>query len=647
MFHARWVVFGYALALSAWTGVGAAAAPVGTAFTYQGQLKQDGAPENGNFDMEFRLFDAATLGNQIGNPVTLNGVAVSNGLFTVILNDTGQFGSNAFNGEARWLQITVGGTPLSPRQKLTLTPYAARSLAPWLTSGTDISYSGGKVGIGTSNPNAPLELVASNELAAVIRRVDVADTTTVDLLDLRASTTGTPQPGFGGSLTWRLLASNGASASVGTIDAVWVDPNIATLKADMLFKTRGGGNVFERMRITNNGNVGIGDASPAATLTVGEGDKFQVSGTQGDVTFTDDLASITFPATDATNAPMIYMFASGTTNGNRMVLAHSLLFPTWGLQYEDTSDKFHFLRSGTEVMTVDLGGSRVGIGTTAPGYLLDVGGRMRVREGSATAGIWFYQTTPAADRAFVGMYDDDTVGLYGGTGASWILLMDTTTGNVGIDTAAPEARLHIINGTDSEPVGGGFLVIGGTTSTNISIDNNEIMARNNGAVSTLYLNNGGGNVVIAPGATTTVSVLAITGADLAEKFPVSEKVEPGMVMEIDPDKPGQLRLARGVYNRRVAGVVSGANGLSAGAILGNLPGSENSPPIALSGRVWVHCDTSNGAIEPGDLLTTSDAPGHAMKVTDFSRAQGAIIGKAITGLEIGGAGLVLVLVSLQ
>ena len=225
--------------------------------------------------------------------------------------------------------------------------------------------------------------------------------------------------------------------------------------------------------------------------------------------------------------------------------------------------------------------------------------------------------------------------------------MDTTTGNVGIDTAAPEARLHIINGTDSEPVGGGFLVIGGTTSTNISIDNNEIMARNNGAVSTLYLNNGGGNVVIAPGATTTVSVLAITGADLAEKFPVSEKVEPGMVMEIDPDKPGQLRLARGVYNRRVAGVVSGANGLSAGAILGNLPGSENSPPIALSGRVWVHCDTSNGAIEPGDLLTTSDAPGHAMKVTDFSRAQGAIIGKAITGLEIGGAGLVLVLVSLQ
>jgi hypothetical protein len=81
---------------------------------------------------------------------------------------------------------------------------------------------------------------------------------------------------------------------------------------------------------------------------------------------------------------------------------------------------------------------------------------MRVREGTSTAGIWFYQTTPAADRAFVGMYDDDTLGLYGSTGAGWGLLMDTTTGNVGIDTGTPVARLHIVNGTDSEPSGGGF-----------------------------------------------------------------------------------------------------------------------------------------------------------------------------------------------
>jgi hypothetical protein len=69
-------------------------------------------------------------------------------------------------------------------------------------------------------------------------------------------------------------------------------------------------------------------------------------------------------------------------------------------------------------------------------------------------------------------------------------------------------------------------------------------------------------------------------------------------------------------------------------------------PVALTGRVYCQADASNGAIQPGDLLTTSDTPGHAMKVTDHQRAQGAVIGKAMTALA-DGKGLVLVLVSLQ
>jgi len=69
-------------------------------------------------------------------------------------------------------------------------------------------------------------------------------------------------------------------------------------------------------------------------------------------------------------------------------------------------------------------------------------------------------------------------------------------------------------------------------------------------------------------------------------------------------------------------------------------------PVALSGRVYCWADASTGAIRPGDLLTTSSIPGHAMKVSDHTRALGAIIGKAMTSLEKG-KGLVLVLVSLQ
>lgn len=151
---------------------------------------------------------------------------------------------------------------------------------------------------------------------------------------------------------------------------------------------------------------------------------------------------------------------------------------------------------------------------------------------------------------------------------------------------------------------------------------------------------------VLPDGTTKVKVLQITGADLAERFPVRDRVEPGMVVEIDPSHPGQLRLASGAYNRRVAGVVSGAGGLSVGAILGSSAGSESSPPIALSGRVWVHCDAGDASIRPGDLLTTASRPGHAMKAIDYPKAQGATIGKAMTELT-SGVGLVLVLVSLQ
>jgi hypothetical protein len=63
--------------------------------------------------------------------------------------------------------------------------------------------------------------------------------------------------------------------------------------------------------------------------------------------------------------------------------------------------------------------------------------------------------------------------------------------------------------------------------------------------------------------------------------------------------------------------------------------------------VWVRCDASTTAIEVGDLLTTSDTPGHAMTATDVARSHGAVIGKAMTALPRGETGLVLVLVNLH
>jgi hypothetical protein len=107
-----------------------------------------------------------------------------------------------------------------------------------------------------------------------------------------------------------------------------------------------------------------------------------------------------------------------------------------------------------------------------------------------------------------------------------------------------------------------------------------------------------------------------------------------------------LKLSSRAYDTHVAGVLSGANGIHPGIQMhqqGLLEGGKN---VALTGRVYVLADAANGAIKPGDLLTTSTTPGHAMKVKSHSKAQGAILGKAMTGLSTG-KGMVLVLVTLQ
>lgn len=146
--------------------------------------------------------------------------------------------------------------------------------------------------------------------------------------------------------------------------------------------------------------------------------------------------------------------------------------------------------------------------------------------------------------------------------------------------------------------------------------------------------------------------LQITGgADLSEHFSLTSRngnmAGPGTVLSIDPADPGKLKISTEAYDRMIAGVVSGAGGIETGLIMSQ----EGSPatgevPVALVGRVYVNADARYGAIRPGDLLTSSSTPGCAMRVSDYERARGAILGKAMSGLEEG-TGLVLVLISLQ
>jgi hypothetical protein len=163
------------------------AEPVGTAFTYQGRLIDNNEPADGLYDFQFKLYDANSAGNKLGTDINKPEADVIDGYFTVELD----FGS-AFDGNNRWLEIGVRPgeqndpcvyTFLSPRQKLTPTPYAlyaktsggvaggitgsgtANYIAKFTGSnavGNSVIYeSAGNVGIGTSLPTAKLEVAGT------------------------------------------------------------------------------------------------------------------------------------------------------------------------------------------------------------------------------------------------------------------------------------------------------------------------------------------------------------------------------------------------------------------------------------------------------------------------------------------------------
>lgn len=139
----------------------------------------------------------------------------------------------------------------------------------------------------------------------------------------------------------------------------------------------------------------------------------------------------------------------------------------------------------------------------------------------------------------------------------------------------------------------------------------------------------------------------LAGADCAEEFPVRERLEPGTVVVIGEN--GELEASSQPYDTRVAGILSGAATLKPGIVLGKIPSGEPTGtrmPLALAGTAYCNADGDFGPIRIGDLLTTSPTSGHAMKVSDPSRAFGAVIGKAMQPLAEG-RGLILVLITLQ
>jgi hypothetical protein len=472
-------------------------------------------------------------------------------------------------------------------------------------------------------------------------------------------------------------------------------------------------NGTERLRVDTSGNVGIGTANPAASLSLGNFNGVRQLIWDGGENDTQDI-----------NCGFGINLA-GT--GSSLDIFMSRLY---GLNIVAPTGPWPYL-SYTPLVTVLSGGS-VGIGTVTPKSALEVqvtapvgsnpinvsgwsgaltltntagGSGGAAASGAATAidlntfanpasttytpsarivayddgnfgaGIYFLTRSPgAASNGMVNRFQissDGNVGIgitqddaeRGGEPSSPLVVHGNVevigNGNVGIGTSAPVATLD---------VGSGLLHVGGTTTPTTTAQGAYLgwNALTGGTGETDFINNQGQGtggfafmntppsgsprstlmVITGNGDVQVPGDILLTGADCAEQFDVSghRLPEPGTVVVID--EGGALTESRDAYDKKVAGVVSGAGDYRHGIVLDQRPESEGRVAVALVGKVYCKVDAQYSPIEVGDLLATSATPGHAMKAGEPQKAFGAIIGKALKSLAAG-VGLIPILVALQ
>jgi len=227
-----------------------AGAQTPTVYVYQGRLTDSGQPMNGTAELSFQLFDAQVGGSSAGSISNYSGVPISDGLFTVNLN----MGAEVFNDDERWLQITVNGTVLSPRQ---LIGYAPRALQ---VRGIDRDDATGFLGIGTGTPVSPLEvrgdgvisLTASNETGLPAARF--TSDSILYTLEANIEVPGAAAGFFRSRNGGRAVSAYAYDGSARAIEAITFDP---TSWAGYF---QGRGYFSDR--------VGIGTESPLAELHV-------------------------------------------------------------------------------------------------------------------------------------------------------------------------------------------------------------------------------------------------------------------------------------------------------------------------------------------------------------------------------------------
>lgn len=648
-------------------------APFTTGVTYQGQLKQEGVPASGTFPMTFELFDSLTAGVLVGGPLVLPAVSVSNGVFQVELD----FGSAVFEGSERFLQVTVNGLPLSPRQRIAPAPYALHALnagdrhsldaADGLPADAVFVDANGQMGIGTATPLAALDVVDATGLALRINDDVFVDSsngfvgigrsnrlTTAEVFGLRRTGTG-----YGG---------------------MYVEVSDAAGMPFYGYATNGNGRAFhyldsaagwrlfmgsaDRLTVSASGDMGIATITPEGRLHVFKGSAGTVTADANSFAVFENNTNGYLSLLTPDSSERGVLFGEPSSNVSGGIIYNSTATPD-GLQFRTNGNNVH--------MVIDAQGE-VGIGTTAPVAPLDMAlgdKRFQVRnDGGLVPGINLSGTggnlgiLRLRNRLEIMQNDAATapgsLSLTNTSGAAQINL-DGGAGNIDANGAI---RVDGAN-TNVGSTTGGVLRFGGGNSGEVIASKRSATGNQygldfyTGHANRMVITNGGSvgigttspqSILDVNGRTRTDSLEIVGGADLAEPFDVQEiNAEPGSVVVIDPEHPGALAVSTQPYDRKVAGIISGAKGLAPGMVLRSKDrdDADGAHLVAMTGRVWCKCDASFGSIKAGDLLTTSATVGHAMRVSDDATVpRGAILGKAMSELS-DGQGLVLVLVNLQ
>jgi len=453
------------------------AADVGTAFTYQGRLKDGSGPVTGTCDFRFQMYDAAAGGNLKGtNPQNKAGVAVDAGVFTV--NDL-DFGGSAMDGTARWLEISVccpspcAVVPLSPRVELTPTPHAL-ALPGLYTQQHFISPNV----IGGYNGNT----VPGGVVGATIG--------------------GGGQAGFVNTVSGNFATVGGGEQN--TASGNWSTIGGGdTNTASNFFATVGGGYNNTGSGYSSTVSGGVVNTASGSYATVGGGSNNTGSG---------DLSTVgggfvnTASGWYATVGGGSYNTAGGdnATVGGGDSNTASGADSTVGGGASNTASGVDSTVSGGQSNTAKGYYSAVpgGSSNRAGGdFSFAAGNAAKVRDGDS--GSPYYSGDANGDEGTFVWCDSggNTSDRCRSTGPNQFLIR--AAGGVGINTNDPDVELEINGGTEltlSDFTG--FFMIGDQDGANLALDQNEIQARDNAAAADLLLNPHGGDVGIGTTAPT-------------------------------------------------------------------------------------------------------------------------------------------------